>query len=428
MKTTLFLTVLTAVHLHFAAAGPATGDYVAHEWGTFTSVQGADGIQLAWNPLVTSDLPGFVHNPAKLAAERGNRGFFLGKDAFVTLQRMETPVIYFYSDKEQTVDVTVNFPQGRVTEWFPRISPPANGNSELTPTGPRVIRWNKVNILPKQHHAALTEALPFDKSGSHYFAARETDADFLQFSTGDKSTAKLETEKFLFYRGVGDFTAPLTVTQSNDSESFTLKNTGKEELRHLFVYRVHQGQGKFLRMNRLAAGASETVKPQSERNAVALANLRTNIARNLQQALVKEGLYEREASAMVKTWDDSWFAEQGVRVLYVLPREWTDRTLPLTLEPKPREVVRVMVGRAEMITPTMEWDLMKQMVRFTENDESLRARAIEETRNLGLGRFLEPATRRLNAKMPSREFNQISWALLQEASKPVAEGRKFAAR
>src|SRR5687768_4370340 len=69
---------------------------------------------------------------------------------------------------------------------------------------------------------------------------------------------------------------------------------------------------------------------------------------SVQEALVSEGLYEREATAMVKTWEDSWFGEQGLRVLYVLPRAWTDRTLPLSIEPKPKEIVRVMVGRAEM--------------------------------------------------------------------------------
>jgi hypothetical protein len=426
MKTILFLTVLTAVQLHVGAAMAATADYVAHEWGTFTSVQGADGVQLAWNPLITSELPGFVHSPTKLAAARGNRAVFLGKDGFVTLQRMETPVIYFYSDKEQTVDVTVNFPQGRVTEWFPQIAPSVNGKTEQLAAGPRVIRWNDVRILPRRQNASLADTLPFDESGSHYYAARETDADLLRI--GGESGAKSETERFLFYRGVGDFRAPLTVTQSNDGESFTLQNSGQEELRHLFVYRVHQGQGKFVRLDRLAPGTNKTVKLLAERNLSPLSKLRTEIARGLQQALVTEGLYAREASAMVKTWDDSWFAEQGVRVLYVLPREWTDRTLPLTLDPRPRDVVRVMVGRAEMITPAMEWELMKQVVRFTEGDEMLRARAVGETRNLGLGRFLEPATRRLISKMPSREFSQFSWELLREASKPEPEGKKLAAR
>src|ERR1051326_7500271 len=38
------------------------GRLVAHEWGTFTSVQGGDGVLLDWRPLETSRLPGFVYD------------------------------------------------------------------------------------------------------------------------------------------------------------------------------------------------------------------------------------------------------------------------------------------------------------------------------------------------------------------------------
>jgi hypothetical protein len=429
MKTKLFFTVLTAVQLHFAAASPVSGDYVAHEWGTFTSVQGADGIQLEWNPLIVSDLPKFVYDRNRPhAGVKAGQALPPVKLGFTTLQRMETPVIYFYSDREQTVDVTVNFPQGVVTEWYPQLTPAIKTKPEAMLIEPKTIRWDEVRLLPLKQNGALANALPFEASGSHYYAARETDADFLRVGIGGKSDRRYETEKFLFYRGVGNFRAPLTVTQSGDGDSITLQNTGSDDLRHLFVYRVHQGQGKFLYVKRLSPGGNETVKLQSAKNLFPLSTLRTDIARHLQQALVNEGLYEREASAMVKTWDDSWFAEQGLRVLYVLPGAWTDRTLPLTLEPKPREVVRVMVGRAELITPAMEWDLMKQVVRFTDKDENIRSRAVEDARNLGLGRFLEPATRRLNSKMSSREFSQVSWELVNATSKPAPEPKKLAVK
>ena len=35
---------------------------VVHEWGTFTSVQGGDGVQVEWNPLIKTDLPDFVYS------------------------------------------------------------------------------------------------------------------------------------------------------------------------------------------------------------------------------------------------------------------------------------------------------------------------------------------------------------------------------
>src|SRR2546422_11322872 len=106
MKTKLVALVLIATQWQvIASSGPE--DFTAHEWGTFTSVQGADGIQLEWNPLVTAELPGFVYDRNKpSAALRGRLGpVYGGKDRMLTRQRMETPVIYFYSDRERTVDV-----------------------------------------------------------------------------------------------------------------------------------------------------------------------------------------------------------------------------------------------------------------------------------------------------------------------------------
>ncbi len=37
--------------------------------------------------------------------------------------------------------------------------------------------------------------------------------------------------------------------------------------------------------------------------------------------LTASGLYEKEARAMVATWDDAWFREEGSRLLYLVPRE-----------------------------------------------------------------------------------------------------------
>jgi hypothetical protein len=69
------------------------------------------------------------------------------------------------------------------------------------------------------------------------------------------------------------------------------------------------------------------------------------------RALTGAGLYEKEALAMVKTWRSSWFGEEGVRLLYLVPGRLTDELLPLSIEPKPDETVRVLVGRMEVLTP-----------------------------------------------------------------------------
>src|SRR6266542_4669932 len=44
---------------------PANSRLVVHEWGTFTSIAGKDGIALEWRPLNgPTDLPKFVHTLA----------------------------------------------------------------------------------------------------------------------------------------------------------------------------------------------------------------------------------------------------------------------------------------------------------------------------------------------------------------------------
>jgi hypothetical protein len=99
-------------------------------------------------------------------------------------------------------------------------------------------------------------------------------------------------------------------------------------------------------------------------------------------------LYPREALAMVNTWDDSWFQEEGVRVLYILPRAWTDQILPMQLDPTPKELVRVMVGRAELITPDTERRLTLELTRAQKGD----VEAAQEVRDImkSLGRFAQP--------------------------------------
>jgi len=439
MKTTkLFSLVLLVSQLHVFAASQAADDFVAHEWGTFTSVQGADGIQLEWNPLTTTELPGFVYDRNRPAGTSIGQLLAGGssKSAFVTLQRMETPVIYFYSGQERMVDVAVKFPQGIITEWYPQVaSLSRTDKSDLELSQQHGVRWSGVQVLPGASNQALQSVLPIGKSGSHYYAARQAEADFLKINAAPPQAPigapgpKTEYEKFLFYRGVGSFRAPLQVSLSSGEETVNLANTGTEDLTDLFVMNLGKvtGQttlaGKFTYVDRLAPGESRTVSLNPQKDLIALSDLRPQLMQRVQQSLAAKGLYGAEAKAMVQTWQDSWFGEEGVRVLYVLPRKWTDQILPLTLNPSPRELVRVMVGRAEVITPTMERLLRAQIVKFGESDSVSRQRVIEETRGLGLGRFVEPAVRRVLGKTPTREFSQQAWSLI-EAMRAAGSGGK----
>ncbi len=453
MKTTILSLFLIVAQGSAWAGNVATGDYVAHEWGTFTSVQGADGVLIEWNPLETTKLPRFVYDWRKPGLNRQPAGV-LGpgsKSVFLTLQRMETPVIYFYSDRERSVDVSVRFPQGLITEWYPqaqRIGPSVFPPDKLATALDGLVRqaglhsrvtfaslfgkkgvpdarieWQQLRLLPAKEHTEISTALRTDNSGNHYFAARETDAAFLRVNSPEKG-APPEHEKFLFYRGVANFQTPLTVTLNGAKEEwFQLRNTGTADLRHLFVLIVRDGRGKFNYLDSLAAGQHCSIDLDGQPGTSSLDEVVTQLSRQMKDALRHEGLYEREAAAMVKTWRESWFAEEGVRVIYSLPRPWTDAILPLTLDPKPRELVRVMVGRAEIFTPTTQWELLKQIVRYAEGDPDGRQQAVARMRELRLGRFLQPAVQGVLGTHPNPEFSQAAWELLNAATKPRDEGK-----
>src|SRR5438874_12392819 len=93
---------------------PAASGLIVHEWGTFTSIAGKDGVALEWRPLNgASDLPKFVHT-----MQEGSVGLrhIPGKGDLTARVRMETPVLYFYTPNEMDVSVKVDFPKGKITE------------------------------------------------------------------------------------------------------------------------------------------------------------------------------------------------------------------------------------------------------------------------------------------------------------------------
>ena len=131
------------------------------------------------------------------------------------------------------------------------------------------------------------------------------------------------------------------------------------------------------------------------------------LRQDLQTALIDEGLYPREAAAMIETWRDSWF-EEGTRLFYLIPRVSVDAILPLDIEPRPAEVVRVFVGRLEIITPEMQ----------TEVEHALRQNDLRTLRKHG--RFLEPIAKRLEARFSSASDQATMKAALLAVSPPAA--------
>jgi len=148
-----------------------------------------------------------------------------------------------------------------------------------------------------------------------------------------------------------------------------------------------------------------------------LATFQDAIGARMATALESEGLYQQEAQAMANTWRDSWFTEVGTRVLYVLPRAWTEGILPMTLMPEPAKLVRVMVGRAEIITPDVQDNLLAALTRATHGDTAARQQAGPTIKKLG--RFAMPAlTLALNNDY-TNAVAELGGRLLMEAMYPA---------
>jgi len=110
---------------------------------------------------------------------------------------------------------------------------------------------------------------------------------------------------------------------------------------------------------------------------------------DLETALVDQGLFPKEAQAMVETWRDSWF-EEGSRLIYILPSRAVDQSLPLDIAPAPSAIARVFVGRIELITP----ETKRLVVEAMANGDWVTLDRY--------GRFLSPILNRIYAGNPTR--------------------------
>ena len=326
-----------------------------HEWGTFTSIAGSDGDAVEWLPLTGSaDLPSFVEHLASVHYKLGLRGTI----------RMETPVIYFYSPREESVSVNVRFLQGLITEWYPHanhVEPVrsmwASGASQAGSDG--TISWDAVTLSPSSR-----PDFPEGTRTDHYFAARQTTATPVRVRT----PAGEQQEKFLFYRGVAGFASPVRATVESGGR-VQVMNRAQSVVPATILFE-RRGESVGYRIGDSLLESANLPRPE-------LTGSVDSLAHEVEGILVSQGLYQNEAHAMLETWRDSWF-EEGSRLLYIVPRSFVDSVLPLSIKPEPQQITRVFVGRLELMTP--------------ETRNAIReAIATNESATLAkYGRFLEP--------------------------------------
>jgi hypothetical protein len=407
-NTVLAGAVALAALLAVAAApgAPATeGTWVVHEWGTYLSVQGSDGVTLGGMVDSEEALPLWVRQRDLGGRSRAS---YFGK--------METPVTYFYTDRPREVRVRVEMPGGLLTHWFPdvhAVTPPLpaapkteEASADRPKTTPRAdgssLDWGTFQVIPDRRFLPVG-LQPSEGTIPHvcwvgseetWRFARATDSALVRTTIGNRELS----EKFLFYRGLGTFNLPLEVRAAGADEQLhlILNNQGPEPLQGLFAVWVQNGTVRLAALDDLPGGATRDVDAATAfTGRLALEDGVAHLKQVVAEALVKAGLYPKEAQAMVDTWEKSYFRNDGLRILSVLPRSAVDAAIPIDIKPAPQELVRVMVGRVEVLTSEAEGRLEKTVTDL--GSEDVMERQAAEAALAKFGRLREPVLRRVLA-------------------------------
>jgi len=253
------------------------------------------------------------------------------------------------------------------------------------------------------------------KTDSHvWLAPRAVDASDVTAPNG-------ESERYLFYRGVGHIDAPIRVYQNKDaldlySQLDPASNVGALRVEKLWLYEMRDdGRCAFravdpirLEPQEIRKGADRPAKlcgiimlPGFAEQDFSGDNL-PKLRLQMHAALVSDGLYDDEATAMLNTWDKSYFKSPGLRLLYLVPQAWTDRYLPLKLS-VPAEVTRVMVGRLELISSQQHAALHELAEIPNISTQMKRAWDLYTS----LGRFRQAIVRQESRSRPTTGLTQL---------------------
>jgi hypothetical protein len=312
-------------------------------------------------------------------------------------QKMETPVLYFHTKTPRRVRVRVDFVGGLITQWYPvsdLLGPPEGpcdgGPLDLSKVERSFLQWD-VDLVPAT--AGAPKEMPSVSADDPWSFAREVDAAYVRTMPRKRPErmGPTEAERYLFYRGLGSFSMPLDVSAYPGGKA-VLHNRGERPVPAAISLEIRGDVGRMRLMSPVLAGDGENASlgslPLREKAAVT-----AEVALLLEDLLAKQGLHRDEAVAMVRTWSRSWLSSEGTRILYVVPRPLTDRLLPLAIDPAPDEVVRVLVGRLEYLTPETEAEVALALRDRAAPEPAAREAA--RARLARLDRFLEPSVRRV---------------------------------
>jgi hypothetical protein len=360
--------ILIALIVSLAVSIPsraADSPLVVHEWGTFTTIHDESGQPLGGVNSEDEPLPKFVHDLAwdwtvGSAADQYQNHMRKGYPQChpeVTM-RLETPVIYFHANSPdvRSASVEVQFRGGYLTQFYPDAE---TGKIEhhINSSTLSHLSWHDVKLGGEEGGPATPHHV--------WTAPRAVDAANVSVTTqnreGRKDAPKVESERFLFYRGVAHIDAPLRLRH----ETSTVEILGHldptiTEVTHLDIPRVWFCQFKdgghcaYRELGPMTVTSdSRTVlasTPLDFSGEDFTAEHLESLTKSMRAALIEDGLFADEADALLSTWKLSYFQSAGTRLFFIVPHEWTNHYLPMTVTPT-AQIKRVMVGRIDLVTP-----------------------------------------------------------------------------
>lgn len=374
-RTFLVATMLAGIPAVSAWAVNNSDRMIVHEWGTFTTLQDDEGRELFGINIDDEPVPEFVHNlePYILNMPVLTHDYWLSRQKGAprfhpqVSMRLETPVIYFYPPASAKLplklDVNVKFKGGWLTEFYPNAAVRLPGAEDQAFDFTNLSRHSVSELAWKDLQVGTLGAGP-ETNEKVWLAPRRVAAV-------NVTNNEDESERYLFYRGVAQQSSAIKATTTSSGDTLRITpNLGnivppgqRAAISHIWLMEARaDGTSAYRDLGSLEIAGDTSLPMITAARRFAdsefTADNRTRLESAMHQALVSDGLYPDEATAMLSTWQRAYFTSAGLRLFYLVPRVWTDAVLPLTITGDP-ETTRVMVGRVELISDHQKGTLDK---------------------------------------------------------------------
>jgi len=312
--------VVTLLAIAASAGAADAAKFVVHEWGVSIRQGGANPALGPANELVTGLPPFVLRHDGAYVPKRQDHGW-------------DKPVVYFYGPDGLEVKVSVGTPQGTPLAYWPRPDAFMEQFGPVVMDRKAMMAYSLTRAIGMHWSGVLTRA-PVRQVGAvdarHWFtAARAVPA--MYFNGAERA------ERFLFYEATATQDPPVSAEVTADV--LVLRNGERDAGSGPVVVIVNDGRtlwGRAVadvpaRGEMRLAKADLVAKPWPREELLAACRAQWRAF----------GMTEPESRAIVDTWERDLVARVGFLVIARMPDRLYERMFPMTIAPRPDELVRV---------------------------------------------------------------------------------------